>query len=123
MPDPNTFISFKNYKKELKLPFVVYADFECFTIPVHNCDPNPENSFTVEYQKHIPCGFCLYVKPLDGCKDEVIKDNLFIYTKRSNDENIAEIFVKKLKKIKREKQAHSFRRIKKLGVRCTLRIE
>ena len=55
MPIKNTKILFKNYKNKMKLPFVIYADFECFTKPIHNCDLNPKESFTVEYQQHSPC--------------------------------------------------------------------
>ena len=36
---------------------MAYVDFECLTKPLHNCKPNPENSFTIEYQKHEPYGF------------------------------------------------------------------
>ena len=39
MPKPNTFLYFKNYYKKLPVPFVVYADFECFTKPMNSCSP------------------------------------------------------------------------------------
>ena len=48
----NNIIEFKNYFKKLSLPFVIYADFECFTVPINTCQPNPEKSFTQTYQKH-----------------------------------------------------------------------
>ena len=32
------------------MPFVIYADFESFIIPIDKCDPNPEESFLVNYQ-------------------------------------------------------------------------
>ena len=99
MPEPGTEIEFKNFERQLPMPFVIYADFESFIIPYDKCDPNPKESYSVSYQKHIPCGFCLYVKSLDEIKKEIIKDNIFIYTNESNDENIAEIFVKKIKEI------------------------
>ena len=35
MPKPNTMLYFKNYYKQLPIPFVVYADFECFTKPMN----------------------------------------------------------------------------------------
>ena len=57
--------------------------------------------FQKKYQKHIPCGFCLYVKSLDSVEEEIIKDNIFIYTKTS-DENLAEIFVNKIKEIAKD---------------------
>ena len=65
MPQPNTMLNFKNYYKQLPIPFVVYADFECFTKPMNICSPNPENSYTYNYQKHEPSGFCFYIKGID----------------------------------------------------------
>ena len=91
MPKPNTMLYFKNYHKQLPVPFVVYADFECFTKPMNSCSPNPENSYNYNYQKHEPSGFCFYVK---GIVDKRIKP--ITYTKTSEDEDIAKIFVEKL---------------------------
>ena len=62
MPEPNTMLYFKNYHKQLPIPFVVYADFECFTKPMNTCSPNPKDSYNYNYQKHEPSGFCFYVK-------------------------------------------------------------
>ena len=49
----------------------------------------------MEYQKHEPCSFCLYIKPMDGI-DIKIDPNPFIYTKKQDGEDIAKIFVEKL---------------------------
>ena len=62
MPPINTFIKFKNYNKQFPIPFVIYADFECFTKPVSNCSPNPEDSYTYNYQKHEPSGFVFILR-------------------------------------------------------------
>ena len=62
MPEPNTMLYFKNYYKQLPIPFVVYADFECFTKPMNTCSPNAKDSYNYNYQKHEPSGFCFYVK-------------------------------------------------------------
>ena len=35
MPKQDTMLYFKNYEKQLPVPFVVYADFECFTKPMN----------------------------------------------------------------------------------------
>ena len=70
MPTKNTFHFFKNHFKKLPIPFVIYADFECFTKPINSCQPNPNKSFTQGYQKHEPSGYCLYLKGLDGMKDK-----------------------------------------------------
>ena len=95
MPKPKTMLNFKNYYKQLPIPFVVYADFECFTKPLNNCSPNPENSYTYNYQKHEPSGFCLYIKGIVPN----IKIKPIIYTKNNNDDNVAEIFVNKLEEV------------------------
>ena len=86
MPQPNTILNFKNYYKQLPIPFVVYADFECFTKPLHNCSPNPEDSYTYNYQKHEPSGFCLYIK---GIVPNITLKPI-IYTKTNSDDNVAE---------------------------------
>ena len=88
-------LGFKNYHKQLPIPFVVYADFECFTKPMHNCSPNPEKSYTYNYQKHEPSGFCFYIKGIDpNTKFEPI-----IYTKTKSTDDISKIFVSKLEKV------------------------
>ena len=91
MPPRSTKLRFNNYHKQLPIPFVVYADFECFTKPISNCGPNPKDSYNYNYQKHEPSGFCLYIK---GIIPEIIKP--IIYTKQKDSDNIAEIFVSKL---------------------------
>ena len=58
---PYTKIKLKNFYNQLFMPFVIYADFESFIIPIDKCDQNPEESFSVNYQKHLPCGFCIKV--------------------------------------------------------------
>ena len=95
MPKPNTILHFKNYYKQLPVPFVVYADFERFTKPMHNCSPNPEDSYTYNYQKHEPSGFCLYIKGI--VPNITIKP--ITYTKTNGDDNVAEIFVNKLAEV------------------------
>ena len=97
MPEPNTMLYFKNYYKKLPIPFVVYADFECFTKPMNSCSPNPKDSYNYNYQKHEPSGFCFYVK---GIVDKKIKP--IIYTKTSEEEDISKVFVEKLTEVTKE---------------------
>ena len=40
MPKKETMLEFKNYHRSEKVPFVVYADFECFIKPIQSCDPD-----------------------------------------------------------------------------------
>ena len=52
------FISFKNYSKQIPVPFKIYADFECILEKVDGdieCSSNI--SYTRKYQNHILCSF------------------------------------------------------------------
>ena len=91
MPKSGSILNFKNHHKQLPIPFVAYADFECFTKPMNTCCPNPEDSYNYNYQKHEPSGFCIFIK---GVVDKKIKP--IVYSKTEEDEDIAKIFVEKL---------------------------
>ena len=77
LPKEGTMLKFKNYDRSEKVPFLVYADFECCIKPMQSCDPNPGSSYTKQYQKHEPSSFCYYIKCFD---DEVYKPKLVSYT-------------------------------------------
>ena len=62
MPKPGETITFKNFNKLMRVPFVIYADFEAITEKIDSATPNPEKSYTEKYKKHKPSGFCYYVK-------------------------------------------------------------
>ena len=110
MPKPNTFLHFKNYYKQLPVPFVVYADFECFTKPMNSCSPNPKDSYNYNYQLHEPSGFCFYVKGIVPS----IHITPITYTKTSEDENIAKVFVEKLEEVTKGIYNDFYKRFKPL---------
>ena len=58
MPKEGSSISFIHHNRSIKVPFVFYADFEAFTEVVSTYEPNDKFSFTEQYQKHQPSGFC-----------------------------------------------------------------
>ena len=71
MPKKGSCIEFDKHAKKLKVPFVIYADFESYTehIP-KGCNTNDQQSkqskqskqsYTEKYQKHTPSGFCYYI--------------------------------------------------------------
>ena len=88
-PEKGTMLKFKNYHKSEKVPFIVYAEFESYIKPMHSCDPNPESSYTKQYQKHEPSSFCYYIKCFD---DEVYEPKLVSCT----GEDAAQKFVEML---------------------------
>ena len=58
-------ISFKNYFKQLPIPFNIYADFECILKKVESSGKN-NGSYTKKYQDHIPCSFGYKVVCVDN---------------------------------------------------------
>lgn len=70
--DMDSKVSFKNYKKQIDVPFVVYADFECILESV-----NIQNSSNVQTtQRHIPFAYSYYIK----CSFDRSLDNFRIYS-------------------------------------------
>ena len=93
MPKKGSTLKFKHFFKSMRVPFIVYADFESLTQKLDTTQPNPESCYTKQYQKHTPSGFCYHIKCFD---DEVYKGNPVIYTKQAEDEDVAQIFVDRL---------------------------
>ena len=54
-------IEFKNYFKQIPVPFKIYADFECNLRGVESY----EGSYTKKYQDHVPCSFAYKVVCID----------------------------------------------------------
>ena len=88
-------IVFNNFNKKMKVPFVVYADFECFTYNISTGSPDENKSFTMQYQKHIPSGFCYLIKCFDNT---IFPPKLVHYTSQKSDEDIPQKFVDSLEK-------------------------
>ena len=56
-----TTVRFKSIQRQLRAPFIIYADFECYTTRIHTCVNNPKQSSSTPYQHHIPSGFSYVV--------------------------------------------------------------
>ena len=74
----------------LRVPFIVYADFESFTPQLSTCQPNPEKSYTNQYQKHIQSGFGYHIKCFD---DTLHSQQQVTFVKEFSDDNVAQIFM------------------------------
>ncbi|XP_065681443.1 uncharacterized protein LOC136095123 [Hydra vulgaris] len=90
LPEPNTMIEFTNYNRSMRVPFVVYADFESFIKPVNTCTPNPNKSYTKQYQRHTPSSFCYYIKCFD---ESVYKSKTVTFTASSETDDVAQKFI------------------------------
>ena len=105
MPEEGSFISFIHHNRSIKVPFVVYADFEAFTEEIPISEQNDKFSFTQKYQKHKPSGFCYKIV----CFDERYNQKPVLFRARSEDEDVSAIFVEMLEKdIKRIQEKFDF---------------
>ena len=86
-------LTFRNHNHSMKVPIVIFADFESLTRKIAHAEPRDNNqSYTLQYQRHIPSGFSYYMK----CSFDESYDKKVIYTKRSEDEDISQICVDRL---------------------------
>ncbi|XP_020917577.1 uncharacterized protein LOC110254870 [Exaiptasia diaphana] len=72
--DSMPFMQFKDFHKQLRVPFVIYADFESLTTKIHSVSKEPTLSSTEKYQHHQACGFAYVIlsqKP-GYCKSPVV---------------------------------------------------
>ena len=53
----NDILQLKEFEKPLKVPFVIYADFETIVTKLHTCQPNPKSSASIPLTKLEVCGF------------------------------------------------------------------
>ncbi|EDO46053.1 predicted protein [Nematostella vectensis] len=80
--------------RKMRVPFVVYADFESFTENIDTCSPDESRSFTKQYQKHKPSGFCYLIKC--SIDDGVFSPKLVQRTVQGSAEDVAQLFVESL---------------------------
>ena len=79
----------------MRVPFIVYADFESFTPQLSTCQQNPDESYTKRYQKHATSGFCYHIKCFD---DPLYSQEPVIFVKENDDDDVAQIFIDTLEK-------------------------
>ena len=105
MPEEGSLVTFIHHQRSIKVPFVVYADFEAFTEEISTCEQNDKFSFTQKYQKHKPSGFCFKIV----CFDERYNQKPVLFRARSEDEDVSAIFVEMLERdIKRIQEKFDF---------------
>ena len=90
------FISFRNFVKKMRIPFVAYADFECILKKIKNNEPlDKSKSFTNKYQTHKPVAFGCYIKSFN---EKICKSRFYRYTAKSSEDDVAQKFVEYLEK-------------------------
>ena len=62
-------LAFQNYQKEMKAPYVIYADFEALVKKMQGCERDPDKkckSYTEKTEWHEACGYSYVVVKSDG---------------------------------------------------------
>ena len=93
MSEEGSFIYFIHHNRLIKVPFVVYADFEVFTEEISSCEPNQDKSFTNKYQQHKPSRFCYKIVCFD---EQLFNQKPVLFRAKSEDEDIGAIVVEML---------------------------
>ena len=73
MPKKGSLVKFNRDLHQFKTPFVMCVDFETILQSIQTTNPNPEESYTKEINKHIPSGFCVYSKFAYGKVENPLK--------------------------------------------------
>ena len=95
----NDILKFINHGRIHKVNIVIYSDFESLTKKINNnTEYDINKSYTNQYQKYEPSGFSYYVL----CFDDIERSErcklceIVHYSKKSDDDDVAQIFVNKL---------------------------
>ena len=84
-------------EKGLRVPLVLYADFESILKPIDGNNPSPNVSYTREYQLHEPMSYCVYVKSSFSFAGQPTEP--YIYRGGEGGADVAEHFVHYLMQI------------------------
>ena len=80
---------FKQFQRTQKIPFAVYADFECLLPSIDN----KIGKGTAQYRHHTPSGFCYTITCMD---DSIYEPKTVLYTMKNDGEDVGRKFVESL---------------------------
>jgi len=110
LPPKGTKLEFLDYHHSMRVPFVIYADFECFTEKIYDCS----GGATEKFQHHKQSGFCYMVKCID---DYPWKPVIKKYTMKKEDDDVAGKFVESLEKTVRKIYDNISPHVRESGIR------
>ncbi|XP_033741829.1 uncharacterized protein LOC117328409 [Pecten maximus] len=59
--EKDKWLFYKDVRKQLKVPYIIYADFEAFQVPIQGCTNDPNRSHTEKITEHVPSSFAYKV--------------------------------------------------------------
>ena len=76
MPKKGEYVKFQNYERKIKLPLIIYGDFESILVSENNGKQNPEDSYTNKYQEHSAFSYGYKLVYVDDKFSKTLKTNL-----------------------------------------------
>ena len=89
-------LSFSNYGKQMKVPFSIYADFECILEDIADITNDNSNN-SVYIMQHVPCAYSLNIK----CSFYSSLDKFIKYIGNGNGDNVTKHFATTIADISR----------------------
>ena len=71
----NNIIKYNRGEKSIKMPFTIYADLECLLEKIDTCENDPNKSYTIKINKHMPSGCSIFTH----CSFDESKNKLNYY--------------------------------------------
>ena len=82
----NTILKYNPGEKAMKIPFIIYSDFESILEKINKCSNDPKKSSTTKISEHTPSGFslftyCSFDKTKNKCDYHRGKDCMKVFCK------------------------------------------
>ena len=91
--EPVKKLKLERYYRKMRVPFVIYADFESVIKPIKMYQTDSLQSHINRYQKHTPISFCFYIICYE---DTLYLDYPVEFSAKSETDKIAQIFMNSL---------------------------
>ena len=87
------YVTFKIFERNIKLPSMIYAEFESVLVPEDNGKQNSEESYTAKHKKHVACSYGYKLvcadyklcKPFKSALDEKSSNNIVEESKKCSE--------------------------------------
>ena len=66
MPRKGSKLEFCDGQNQVKVPFIMYADFESILEPIESPNPDPNQPYSQNINQHVSTGWCVYSKSAYG---------------------------------------------------------
>ncbi|XP_033761654.1 uncharacterized protein LOC117343421 [Pecten maximus] len=106
--EEDKWLFYKDFRRQMKVPYIIYADFETFQVPISGCSKDQCTSYTEKTTQHVPSSFAYKVV---GLTKETSKDPV-VY----REPDVADEFIKRMLK-EQDEIEQRFKRAKKLVMR------